>query len=58
MEPLIISVAVTGGEHGREATPHLPITPEEIARSAHEAYAAAARNVMEILFRCVNLKRD
>lgn len=42
MEPLIISVAVTGGEHGREATPHLPITPEEIARSAHEAYEAGA----------------
>lgn len=42
MDPLIVSVAVTGGEHGREATPHLPITPLEIARAAHEAYEAGA----------------
>lgn len=42
MGPLILSVAVTGGEHGREATPHLPITPLEIARSAHEAFEAGA----------------
>ena len=42
MEPLIISVAVTGGEHGRETTPHLPITPLEIAQSAYEAYEAGA----------------
>ena len=42
MEPLIITAAVTGGEHGREATPFLPITPEEIAESAYEAYCAGA----------------
>lgn len=42
MEPVIISVAVTGGEHGRETTPHLPITPLEIAQSAYEAYEAGA----------------
>jgi len=42
MEPLIISVAVTGGEHGREATPYLPVTPDEIAAAAYEAYEAGA----------------
>lgn len=42
MDGLIISVAVTGGEHGREVTPHLPISPIEIARSAHEAFEAGA----------------
>lgn len=42
MDPLIISVAVTGGEHGREATPHLPVTPLEIAQAAYEAYEAGA----------------
>lgn len=42
MDPVIISVAVTGGEHGREATPHLPITPQEIALSAHEAFEEGA----------------
>lgn len=42
MEPLIISVAVTGGEHGRDATPFLPVTPDEIARAAFEAFEAGA----------------
>lgn len=42
MDPLIISVAVTGGEHGREVTPHLPLTPLEIAESALEAHRAGA----------------
>jgi 3-keto-5-aminohexanoate cleavage enzyme len=42
MEPLIISVAVTGGEHGRETTPYLPITPQEIAEAAYESYEAGA----------------
>jgi 3-keto-5-aminohexanoate cleavage enzyme len=41
-EPLIISAAICGGEHGREATPHLPITPAEIAESIREAHAAGA----------------
>jgi 3-keto-5-aminohexanoate cleavage enzyme len=40
--PLIVSVAVCGGEHGREATPHLPITPREIAESIRAARAAGA----------------
>jgi 3-keto-5-aminohexanoate cleavage enzyme len=42
MDPMIISVAVTGGEHGREATPHIPVTPLEIAQSAYEAFKAGA----------------
>ena len=42
MDPLIISVAVTGGEHGRDATPYLPVTPDEIAGSAYEAHQAGA----------------
>jgi hypothetical protein len=42
MDPVIISVAVTGGEHGREKTPHLPITPEETVVSAVEAHYAGA----------------
>jgi 3-keto-5-aminohexanoate cleavage enzyme len=42
LDPLIISVAVTGGEHGREATPHLPVTPLQIAESALEAHEAGA----------------
>ncbi len=40
--PLIISAAVCGGEHGREATPHLPITPAEIADAIRGARAAGA----------------
>ena len=42
MDPLIITAAITGGEHGREATPFLPVTPTEIAESAYEAYKAGA----------------
>lgn len=41
-EPLIITAAICGGEHGREATPHLPVTPVEIAASIREAHAAGA----------------
>jgi 3-keto-5-aminohexanoate cleavage enzyme len=40
--PLVISAAITGGEHGREATPHLPMTPEEIAESVRGAVEAGA----------------
>lgn len=40
--PLIISAAICGGEHGREATPHLPMTPAEIAESVAGAAQAGA----------------
>lgn len=42
MEPLIISVAVTGGVHGREDTPYIPLTEPEIADAAYEAHQAGA----------------
>jgi 3-keto-5-aminohexanoate cleavage enzyme len=42
VDPIIISVAVTGGEHGRDVTPHLPVTPEEIAAAAYEAHQEGA----------------
>ena len=40
--PLIITAAISGGVHGREANPHLPMTPSEIAASIREAHAAGA----------------
>ena len=33
-EPVVVIVALTGGVHGKEATPDLPETPEEIGRAA------------------------
>lgn len=41
-EPVIITAALTGGVHGKEANPNLPETPEEIGRSAAAAEAAGA----------------
>lgn len=42
MEKLIITCALTGAEVTREHTPHLPVTPEEIAQAAYEAWQAGA----------------
>lgn len=42
MDPLIITVAVTGAEVTREHNPNLPITPEEIVQAAVECYDAGA----------------
>ncbi len=42
MEKVIITCAVCGAETTREDNPNLPITPEEIARSAAEAAEAGA----------------
>jgi 3-keto-5-aminohexanoate cleavage enzyme len=39
---VIITAAVTGGEHTKEATPYLPQTPEEIADAAIESHRAGA----------------
>ncbi len=39
---VIISCAVTGAIHTPSMSPHLPITPEEIARSSIEAAEAGA----------------
>nr|WP_320132208.1 3-keto-5-aminohexanoate cleavage protein [uncultured Holophaga sp.] len=41
-DKLIITCAVTGAETTRAMQPALPITPEEIAQSAFEAYEAGA----------------
>lgn len=38
----IITCAVTGAETTREHNPNLPLTPEEIAQSAYDAYQAGA----------------
>jgi 3-keto-5-aminohexanoate cleavage enzyme len=40
--PLIITVCLTGGVHGKEANPNLPETPEEQAQQAYDAYKAGA----------------
>jgi len=42
MPPLIISVPLTGGSHGKEVNPNLPETPEEQAQQAYEAYKVGA----------------
>ncbi len=42
MTKLIITAALTGGFHGKEANPNLPITPDEIAQSAYECSQAGA----------------
>ena len=42
LPPLIITVAITGGVQGKEVNPALPETPEEQARSTHEAWSAGA----------------
>lgn len=42
MDKLIITAALTGGFHGKEANPNLPITPDEVAQSAYECWQAGA----------------
>jgi 3-keto-5-aminohexanoate cleavage enzyme len=41
-EPMIVTAALTGGVHGKEANPNLPETPDEIGRAAARAEAAGA----------------
>lgn len=41
-EPIIVTCAPTGGIHTPTMSPHLPVTPEEIARASIEAAAAGA----------------
>jgi 3-keto-5-aminohexanoate cleavage enzyme len=41
-KPVIITAALTGGVHGKEANPNLPETPAEIAEAATAAEAAGA----------------
>ena len=42
MYKIVITCAVTGAETTRGDNPNLPVTPEEIAKSAYEAYKAGA----------------
>ncbi|MFA5480158.1 MAG: 3-keto-5-aminohexanoate cleavage protein [Candidatus Muiribacteriota bacterium] len=42
MNKMVITCAVTGAETTKEHNPALPVTPEEIAVSAYEAYEAGA----------------
>jgi len=42
MDKLIITAAITGSRITREATPYIPITPEEIVASAIECWEAGA----------------
>jgi len=41
-EPVMVTAALTGGVHGKEVTPNLPETPEEIGRAAAAAEVACA----------------
>ena len=41
-DPVIVTAALTGGVHGKEANPNLPETPEEIGRAAGAAADAGA----------------
>lgn len=43
--PVIITCAITGGLHGKESHPNLPVTPEEQADAALAAYEAGASMV-------------
>jgi 3-keto-5-aminohexanoate cleavage enzyme len=45
MEKLIITAAITGSRITRAMTPHIPITPQEIARSAVACWNAGAAMV-------------
>jgi len=42
MNKVIITVAITGGLHGKEANPNLPEQPEEQAQDAYDCYNAGA----------------
>ena len=41
-EPLVITCALTGGIHGKEANPHLPEQPDEIVEQGIAAWRAGA----------------
>ncbi len=45
LPPAIITCAITGGGHGKEASDALPETPEEQADAAYEAYKAGAAQI-------------
>jgi 3-keto-5-aminohexanoate cleavage enzyme len=56
-EPVVVTAALTGGVHGKEANPNLPETPDEIGRAAAEAEAAGAA-VVHLHARTANGERS
>jgi 3-keto-5-aminohexanoate cleavage enzyme len=56
-EPLIVTAALTGGVHGKEAHPNLPETPDEIAQAA-AAVEEAGASVVHLHARRPNGERD
>ena len=42
MDPVIITIATTGSATTRQHTPHVPLTPEEIAEEIHLSWQAGA----------------
>ena len=42
MDKLIITAALTGGFHGKDANPNLPEQPDEIAQAAYDSWQAGA----------------
>ena len=56
-EPLVITAALTGGVHGKEVSPHLPETPEEVAEAATACEAAGA-SVVHLHARTENGERS
>jgi 3-keto-5-aminohexanoate cleavage enzyme len=42
MKKIVITVAITGGLHGKESNPNLPEQPDEQAQSAYDCYNAGA----------------
>ena len=42
VDKLIITAALTGGFHGKEANPNLPTSPDEIAQAAYDCWQAGA----------------
>lgn len=42
MRKVIVTVALTGGNHGKDVNPNLPEQPDEIAQSAYACYKAGA----------------
>jgi len=56
-DPVVITAALTGGVHGKEASPELPETPEEIADAA-EACEAAGASVVHLHARRENGERS
>jgi 3-keto-5-aminohexanoate cleavage enzyme len=56
-EPVIITAALTGGVHGKEANPNLPETPTEVATAA-QAVEAAGASVVHLHARDKGGERD